>query len=169
MPFDARTCRSLHHQSLHGEAADNLSLSVFPRHCAESLRPLAHSQKTCKATELDSQNRHDDHEAAVVNPGSFIASALHVASTRQLTRPGVRRQSARLVLRRDRGLQNLHGHHRSRPRQRRVAFRSLMFPHTASATTPTTVAKTTGQGRTCISARIGNGLDVMVRAPAGRA
>ena len=62
MPFDARTRCSLHHQSLHGEAVDNLSLSVLPRHRAESLRPLAHSQKTCKAPERDSQNSHGDHQ-----------------------------------------------------------------------------------------------------------
>ena len=32
--------------------------------CAEPLRPLAHSQKTCEATERDSQNRYGDHQGS---------------------------------------------------------------------------------------------------------
>jgi hypothetical protein len=68
MPFDARTRRSLHHQSLQGEAVDNLPMSVLPHHCAESLRPLAHSQETCKTPERDSQNGHGDHERSDSEP-----------------------------------------------------------------------------------------------------
>jgi Putative restriction endonuclease len=52
----------MRHRSFQGKAVDNAPVSMTPCQGKEPLTPLAHSLKTCKAPESDSQNRHGDHQ-----------------------------------------------------------------------------------------------------------